>query len=72
MNKDSQASPGSELDHEENKLIAQRREKLALIRDQRQAFPNTFKRQDLAADLLASYDSLAAEELAKQAVQTKH
>ncbi|MFN3165055.1 MAG: OB-fold nucleic acid binding domain-containing protein, partial [Pseudohongiellaceae bacterium] len=71
MNKDSQPTAGAEPDHEENKLIAQRREKLALIRDQRQAFPNTFSRQDLAANLLAQYDALDAEQLAEKAVKTR-
>lgn len=36
---------------EENKLIAERRAKLADIRSKRQAFPNDFRRQDLASAL---------------------
>lgn len=36
---------------EENKLIAERRAKLADIRSKRQAFPNDFRRQDLASSL---------------------
>lgn len=51
----------SELD--ENKLIAARREKLHLMRDEGNAFPNDFKREDLAADLMASYADKSKEEL---------
>ena len=36
---------------DENKLIAERRAKLADIRSERNAFPNSFRRQDYAADL---------------------
>ena len=36
---------------DENKLIAQRREKLAAMREQGQAYPNHFKRDQMAADL---------------------
>ncbi len=36
---------------DENKLIAERRAKLAAIRKQRQAFPNTFRRDSYAQDL---------------------
>jgi len=71
MNDKPEAMSDSEPDHEENKLIVQRREKLAAIRAQRQAFPNSFARQDWAADLLAEYDSLETEQLAEKAVQTR-
>jgi lysyl-tRNA synthetase, class II len=36
---------------DENKLIAQRREKLQSLRDKGNAFPNDFRRDSLAADL---------------------
>ena len=48
---------------DENKLIAQRREKLAQLRAQGNAFPNDFRRDALAADLHARYGELPAEEL---------
>ncbi len=48
---------------DENKLIAQRREKLARLRAQGNAFPNDFRRDALAADLHARYDALSGEEL---------
>jgi lysyl-tRNA synthetase class 2 len=40
---------------DENKLIAERRAKLALLREQGIAFPNDFRRDDLAAQLQLQY-----------------
>jgi lysyl-tRNA synthetase, class II len=40
---------------DENRLIAERRAKLAALRAQGPAFPNEFRRDALAADLLATY-----------------
>ncbi len=54
--------------HDENKLIAQRREKLAAIRKQRQAFPNDFTPEALASELEAEFgesDGEALKALAK-------
>ncbi len=48
---------------DENKLIAQRREKLTLMRENGNAFPNDFRRDNLAAELHAEYDSKTKEEL---------
>ncbi|WP_457674319.1 lysine--tRNA ligase [Thiolapillus sp.] len=48
---------------EENKLIAQRREKLKRKREQGVAFPNDFRREDLAADLQAELGDKSKEEL---------
>src|SRR4051812_16747714 len=42
---------------DENKLIAQRREKLQALRARGGAFPNDFRRDALAADLHARYDA---------------
>jgi len=42
---------------DENKLIAERRQKLALIREQRNAFPNDFRRDVLAEQLHIAYDA---------------
>jgi lysyl-tRNA synthetase class 2 len=41
--------------HDENHLIAERRAKLAALREQGIAFPNDFKRADYAGDLQAEY-----------------
>ncbi len=51
--------------HDENKLIALRREKLAEIRSKRNAFPNDFSRDTLANDLQNEYGENTKEELAK-------
>jgi lysyl-tRNA synthetase class 2 len=60
-------SPTPPLD--ENKLIAERREKLAAIRAQGGvAFPNDFKPANRAADLVEKYGQLTNEELEPQAI----
>ncbi len=56
---------------EENKLVALRREKLAAIREKRQAFPNDFERQNTSAELIADFEEKSAEELKELAHQTK-
>jgi len=67
---DSQQPTGSADGSDENRLIAQRRDKLNAIKAQRNAFPNSFRRSDYAADIHSSYadkDKEALEELAKEA-----
>jgi len=54
-------------DHDEHSLIAQRREKLAALREQGQAFPNDFRRDALAADLHQRHDD--TEGLEEQGVR---
>lgn len=53
----------NELD--ENRLIAQRREKLTEIREQGNPFPNDFRRNVMNAELSAEYADSSAEELAE-------
>jgi len=48
---------------DENKIIAERRAKLAALRAQGVAFPNDFRPQHKAADLHAQYDGKSREEL---------
>ena len=48
---------------DENKLIAERRNKLKTLREQGNAFPNNFRRDSLAADLHAKYDERDNEAL---------
>ncbi|MBM87309.1 MAG: lysine--tRNA ligase [Gammaproteobacteria bacterium] len=55
---------------EENKLIAQRREKLMVIRAQREAYPNNFNRESRTTDLIINYGAKGKEELEKLAIQT--
>jgi len=56
---------------DENKLIAQRREKLSVMRDNGNAFPNDFRRDNLAAELHAEYDEKTKEELEELNVTVK-
>src|SRR5262245_30672777 len=56
-------------DHDgENRLIAERRAKLAKLREGGGAFPNDFKRDSLAAELLAAFGTRSAEPLAAEKV----
>jgi lysyl-tRNA synthetase class 2 len=48
---------------EENKLVAERRGKLAAMRDQGNAFPNDFRRTAMAADLQREFGGCSKEEL---------
>lgn len=53
----------AQFEQEENEQIAQRKAKLADLRQQGQAYPNDFRRTALAADLMAKYGSLDNETL---------
>ncbi len=48
---------------DENQIIAERRAKLARLREGGQAFPNDFDRRDYAADLHAAHGAKSKEEL---------
>lgn len=61
----------SEQIQDENKLIAQRREKLAQIRERGNAFPNDFRRNVVAGELHAEYGEKSAEELEELAVRVQ-
>jgi lysyl-tRNA synthetase class 2 len=68
MSTDNQNEETPVLVEEENKLIAQRREKLAALRaaaseNGSSAFPNTFRRDALAGELLEHYQDKTKEEL---------
>jgi len=58
----------TEENQDENKLIAQRREKLTAIRGKREAFPNGFVKEDASTGLIEKYDSKTKEELEGLAV----
>ncbi|CUR48195.1 Lysyl-tRNA synthetase (class II) [Alloalcanivorax xenomutans] len=64
---DEQNTPNDSAD--ENRLIAERRAKLAAWREQGAAFPNDFRRDALAADLQAQYGELSKEELEERDIQ---
>jgi lysyl-tRNA synthetase class 2 len=55
--------PVTELD--ENRLIAERRSKLAALREKGQAFPNDFRKDSTSGDLHRRFDALSADELAQ-------
>ncbi|NCN42777.1 MAG: lysine--tRNA ligase [Piscirickettsiaceae bacterium CG_4_9_14_3_um_filter_43_564] len=52
---------------DENKIIAERRAKLTALREMGQAYPNTFRRNDVSSDLHEQYDALTKEQLAEMA-----
>ena len=56
---------------DENKLIAQRREKLAQLREEGNAFPNDFRRDCMAGELHAEYGEKDAEELEALALRVR-
>jgi lysyl-tRNA synthetase class 2 len=59
-------------EQEHNKLIAQRKEKLANLRaEQRIAFPNDFRRDNYCADLQKAYEGKSKEELAEAGIKVK-
>ncbi|MBL4781610.1 MAG: lysine--tRNA ligase [Porticoccaceae bacterium] len=55
---------------DENKLISERRSKLAAIREKGQAFPNEFRREDLANKLQEEFSEQSKEELEELGHQT--
>src|SRR5580698_1684988 len=56
-------------DNDENHLIAERRAKLARLRERGIAFPNDFRRNALAADLKQAYGSRTPESLEAEGVR---
>ncbi len=67
---DKQAAPQPDASQpEENRLVAERREKLNALREQGNAFPNSFRRDSYAADLQAEYGDKTKEELEGLAIQ---
>ncbi|MBF7730629.1 lysine--tRNA ligase [Pseudomonas sp. N040] len=59
------------IHEEENKLIAQRKEKLGVVREQGNAFPNDFRRDSYCADLQRANAGKSKEELEAAAIQVK-
>src|SRR5512134_1837101 len=51
---------------EESKLVEERREKLKALRAAGGAYPNDFRRKDLARDLTARFSDKSKEELEEQ------
>ncbi|VVM25757.1 Lysyl-tRNA synthetase (class II) (EC [uncultured Gammaproteobacteria bacterium] len=55
--------------NEDNKLITERRSKLATLRESGNPFVNDFQPQDLAKDISASYGSVSKEELDEKTLE---
>ncbi|PHS25727.1 MAG: lysine--tRNA ligase [Methylophaga sp.] len=53
----------NEIQQDENRLIAQRREKLTALREKGNAFPNDFRRDVMNAELAVEYENMSAEQL---------
>lgn len=51
-----------------NKLIAERKHKLAALREDGFMFPNDFRRDSISSELIAKYDHLSKEELEAQQI----
>src|ERR1700736_6174040 len=58
-------------ENDENHLIAERRAKLAKLRERGIAFPNDYRRDALAADILTAYGEKSAETLEAAAVRVR-
>ena len=58
-----------ESPEDENRLIAQRREKLNVIREKRNAFPNDFRPENSAAELPQQFAEKTKEELQELALE---
>jgi lysyl-tRNA synthetase, class II len=58
-------------DNDENHLITERRAKLAKLRERGIAFPNDFRRDALAEDLLTAYGEKSAEALDASPIRVK-
>jgi lysyl-tRNA synthetase, class II len=63
--------PMTDAQPDENKLIAQRREKLARLRERGIAFPNDFRRNVMAGELHAQYGDKEPEELEAMQVRVR-
>ncbi|GAA0694245.1 lysine--tRNA ligase [Marinobacterium maritimum] len=57
------------VQQDENRLIAERREKLAALRQEGNAFPNTFRRDSYAEDLQQAHGDKSKEELEAAAIR---
>jgi lysyl-tRNA synthetase class 2 len=66
---DSTSPPAAAPAADENQIIAERRAKLAKLRESGPAFPNDFQRTHRAGELQAGYEPLSREELAAQNIE---
>jgi lysyl-tRNA synthetase, class II len=62
-NENETKAPSAEAPPDENQIVAERRAKLSRLRAQGPAFPNDFRRRDLAGDLARVHGAETREEL---------
>ncbi len=67
----TQENPSDQPIHDENQIIAERRTKLTALRKEGNAFPNTFRREHLAATLHNRYGEQSKETLEESATTVK-
>lgn len=67
----SAARPEQTDTNEDNKLIAQRRDKLAQLRERGNPFPNDFRRDAVVGELHAKYGELDADALEERGLRVK-
>ncbi|HVO87439.1 MAG TPA: amino acid--tRNA ligase-related protein, partial [Casimicrobiaceae bacterium] len=65
----NQPAPGDVAQQDQNQIIAERRAKLAALREKGIAFPNDFLRDALAGELHARYDGVDNETLERDAIR---
>ena len=71
MNPSHDSAAADQADTNPGSLLAERRTKLAALRDAGQAYPNDFKPDAHAADLHARYDALAADAVLESGRQVR-
>ena len=67
----TEETPLASTQHDENQIIAERRTKLAALRQNGNAFPNTFRREQLASTLHAYNDEHSKETLEATPISAK-
>ncbi|MCP5276312.1 MAG: lysine--tRNA ligase [Burkholderiales bacterium] len=67
----TEENPSASTQSDENQIIAERRAKLAALRQNGNAFPNTFRREHLASTLHAHYDGHSKEVLEATPISAK-
>jgi lysyl-tRNA synthetase class 2 len=70
MSEEQKPGDGAAEAVDENEIIAIRREKLAVLKETGNAYPNDFRRSDLAADLEAEHGEKSKEGLAETEIPT--
>ena len=71
MSDEKKTEPNESAAQDENEQIAQRRQKLAAMRESGQAFPNDFRRNVLAGELHAEYADKDSAELETRRIRVK-